>query len=246
MAKLEIKYMPTRKKIIPLVLAIANLMIKELGFVEMVNKTITWDRAHWNISPGGLAKILVLSTFTDIRIPLTHLEDRLENIDVEYFLESEDKSDFVNSSNVGEALERIGSADYNAMYETLALSAIRMYNIPVTRLHDDTTTISFYGEYDPDKMDLTEDEKKELLKIERGYNKDGRPQCNQVVVGQIVNEYGLPLVSKTLDGATSDVEWNREAIQYTAKIASEGFQNGIFVADSKLVTQEHVNEMKQP
>ena len=132
MATLEIKDLPTRKKIIPLVLAIANSMIKKLGFVETINKTVTWNRAHWNISPGGLAKILVLSTFTDIRIPLTHLEDRLENIDVGYFLEAGDKSDFVNSSNVGEALERIGDIDYNTIYESLALSAVQMYNIPVT------------------------------------------------------------------------------------------------------------------
>jgi len=217
-AKLEINKWPKRKKIIPLVLAVANTMIKELSFVEMINNAVSWNRSHWNISPGGLAKVLVMSTFTDIRIPLTHLEDRLENIDVEYFLDSDDKSTFVNSSNVGEALDRIGDVDYDGIYERLALSAIQTYDIPVTRLHNDTTTISFYGEYDLDKVELTEEEKEELLHIERGYNKDGRPECKQTVIGQIVNEHGIPLINRTLDGATSDIEWNREAIQYAAQL----------------------------
>lgn len=190
--------------------------------------------------------MLVMSTFTDIRIPLTHLEDRLENIDLEYFLEPEDKPSFVNSSNVGEALDRIGEIDYDGIYETIALTAVKKYEIPVTKLHNDTTTISFYGEYDIEKINLTDEEKEELLHIERGYNKDGRPECKQTVVGQITNEYGIPLVSKTMDGATSDVEWNREAIRYAAQLASEGFSQGIFVADSKLVCDEHVTEMNDP
>jgi len=190
--------------------------------------------------------MLVLSTFTDIRIPLSHMEDRLENIDVRYFLDDEDKSTFVNESNVGEALDRIGEADYDGLYEKMALSAIRQYDMPIGRMHNDTTTISFYGEYDIDKLDLTEEEKETMLHIERGYNKDGRHADKQVVVGQIVNEYGIPIVSKTLDGATSDIEWNREALKYAAEIAEAGFTDGIFVADCKLVTEEHVTAMNDP
>ena len=174
MAKLEIKTRTTRKKIIPLVMAIANTIIKRLRFTEAINEMVKWDRAHWNISPGGLAKMLVLGTFTDLRIPLSHLEDRLEGIDAGYFLDPMDKSTFVNESNMGEALDRIGEVDYDGLYEKMALSAVRLYNMPVTKLHSDTTTISFYGEYDVDRLDLTDDEKEALLHIEKGYNKDGR------------------------------------------------------------------------
>ncbi|MDR1580036.1 MAG: DUF4277 domain-containing protein, partial [Synergistaceae bacterium] len=120
------------------------------------------------MSPGGLAKMLVLGTLTDIRIPLTHLEDRLEGIDTEFFLEDSDKSAFVNESNVGEALDRIGEADYDGIYSTIALSAFRQYEIPLTRMHSDTTTVSFYGEYDLEHLDLSEEEEEAILHIERG------------------------------------------------------------------------------
>ena len=81
-----------------------------------------------------------------------------------------------------------------------------------------TTTISFYGEYDTEKLDLTDEEKAELLQIERGYNKDGRPECRQVVVGQIVNEAGIPVFQKVQDGSTPDVVWNTQAIDYLKDI----------------------------
>jgi transposase len=113
-------------------------------------------------------------------------------------------------------------------------------------MHSDTTTVSFYGEYDEEKMDLTEEEKETILHIERGYNKDDRRECKQVVVGQITNEYGIPVVNRVLDGSSSDIEWNREAIRYAACIAEAGFKEGIFVADCKLVTEEHVTTMNDP
>ena len=80
------------------------------------------------------------------------------------------------------------------MYQVIALSAIKQAGIPTERLHADITTISFYGEYDTEKLKLTDEERAELLQIERGYNNDGRPECKQVVVGQIVNEAGSPVI----------------------------------------------------
>jgi len=246
MANLQIKPMTAHKKTIPLVMSIANTLIKELRFVEIINETVTWDRSHWNISPGGLAKMLVLSTFTDLRIPLTHLQDRLSNIDIAYFLDPEDKSDFVNESNMGEALDRIGASNYEIIYETLALSAIQQYNMSISRLHGDTTTISFYGDYNTENLNLTEAEQEALLHIEHGHNKDGHPECKQIVVGQIVNEHGIPLTNQTMNGATSDIEWNREAIKYMSTLIEKGFTQGIFIADCKLVTEEHITTMNDP
>jgi len=246
MAKVKITGVPIRKKIIPIVMAVANGIIKQLRLVERINEIVSWDRNHWNISPGGLAKMLVMATFTDIRIPLTHLEDRLESIDVEYFLDPEDKSSFVNESNVGEALDRIAEIDYDGLYESIALSAMQTYKIPMERMHSDTTTISFYGEYDVSDVKLTEEEKEDVLKIERGYNKDGRPQSNQVVVGQVANDVGIPVVNKVLSGSTSDIEWNREAIQYIERMRESGFTTGLYVADSKLMIEEHITHMNRP
>jgi len=243
MAIVEMKEMVTRKKILPLVMALGNKIINEIGFVEKINNSVEWDEKQWEISPGGLAKTLVLSTFFDIRTPLTRLADRFEQIDLRFLIGEEAAENNFNSFNAGRALERIGKSNCNRIYETLALSAIQMNQIPLERYHSDTTTISFYGEYDICEMDLTEEEKAELLQIERGYNKDGRPQSKQLVLGQILNEKGIPLVSRPMDGSTSDVEWNKTAIEYLKQMQQTGFTHGIYVADSKLVSSGLVSNM---
>ncbi len=97
-----------------------------------------------------------------------------------------------------------------------------------------------------EELKLTEEEQEELLQIERGYNKDRRPECKQVVVGQIVNEAGMPIFQKVQDGSTSDVSWNAAAVSYLKEMQEKGFQYGVFVADSKPVTHDLVTSMNDP
>ena len=243
MAKVNEKIALAPRKIITVVMALANKMMNELRFKERINEQVNWDKDHWGISPGGLAKALVLSTLLDMRTPLTHIQERLRPYDLSYLIGYEAECHDINSFNVGRALERIGAADYNGIYEGMALTALQQYDIPVGRVHSDTTTVSFYGEYDVDSIELTEEEQNELLKIEKGYNKDGRPGCKQAVVGQIVTEQGIPLTNRTLDGSTSDVEWNKESLDYLELMSTNGFTHGIYVADSKLIDRELVERM---
>ena len=245
MAKAELKQTLGRKKMIPLVMALGKRIIDSLGFVEKINSMVVWDKTQWKTSPGGLLKALVLSTFADIRTPLTRLEDRLAGVDLEYLIGEGWEARNVNSFSVGRALQRLGEADCDGIYETLALSAVQMNDIPMRRLHSDTTTVSFYGEYDMDRLDLTEEEKAELLHIEKGYNKDGKPGCKQAVVGQIVNEAGIPVVSRAIDGSACDAGWNEEAIRYMASIQREGFSSGVYVADCKLVNGKLIPRMME-
>ena len=235
----EAEFKPT----LPLVMALANKIIDQLGFTERINESVKAKAESWAVDAGRLLKALVLSTFIDMRAPLSHVSERLMTFDLEYLLNKKGvKADDLNAFNIGRALERLGEADPNSIYEPMALEAIVQNGIPVTRLHSDTSTVSFYGEYDISKMGLTEEEKEEILKIERGYNKDGRPGCTQIINGQVVNELGIPLISRTMDGSTSDTEWNKEALTHLDGIIEAGF-NGVYVADSKLVFEDAVEIM---
>ena len=233
----------TPKKIITVVMALANKMMNKLRFKERINEKVEWDKDHWGISPGGLAKAVVLSTLTEIRTPLTHIQERLRPYDLSYLIGEEAENNDINSFNVGRALERIGEADYNEIYEETALASLQQYDVPVERIHSDTTTVSFYGEYETENLGLTEEEQEELLKIEEGYNKDGRPGSKQIVVGQIATNQGIPITSKALDGSTSDVEWNKKSLDYLDTLRAKGFEHGTYVADSKLVNQELIERM---
>ena len=233
-----------KTKVISLVMAVANQVINELGFVETINENAgKWDEEHWGLSPGQLAKALLLTTFTDMRSPLTHLQDRLAGLDLEYLIGREAITNSINAFNVGRALERIGDGNCNKSYEQMAMIALQKYEIPTKRINSDTTSLSFSGEFDIEKMNLTETEKEAVLRIEEGYNKDGRPGDAQVIVGQMVNENGIALTYSTLDGGTSDVEWNKIALDYFDELRTNGFTDSIYVADCKVVTEDLVRRM---
>jgi len=245
MPKLNIKEGFQRNKKLPLIMALANKFLRKVGLVDAIDDNIEWDASHWKTSPGNLVKLLIMGTLTDIRAPLSHLKERLSEIDIGVFLEGANQHGEINEYNVGEALERIGKASPDAIFEKVAFNAVREYDVPMERQHSDTTTISFYGEYDLERLKLDAEEKKAVLKIEQGYNKDGRPGCNQVIVGNITNELGIPIATQTMDGSTSDIEWNKESLDYISRLGKEGYE-GVYVADCKTVTNELVSRMNNP
>lgn len=176
----------TQPVMLPLIVALGNHIIKEIGLVERINETVRWDASQWEISPGMLAKAMILATLTDMRAPLTHVSSRYAGLDTEFLFGSGVTREMVNEYNLGEMLDRLSEQDCNELYRNIALTMGVVYAFAVNRMHADTTTISFYGEYDMDLNKLSATEQEEILQIKRGYNKDGKPQCKQVVVGQIV------------------------------------------------------------
>ncbi len=49
-----------------------------------------------------------------------------------------------------------------------------------------------------------EGESEKNWKAKKGYSRDKRPDCNQVVVGLAVNRVGFPLAHEVLEGNTQD------------------------------------------
>ena len=246
MGKVTVSPRNNKQIVIPLIMALGNHVVKEIGLVEKINETVRWDPSQWEVSPGQLAKAMILASLTDMRAPLTHMSKRFVGLDTEYLFGEGIGEEAINEYNLGQMLDRLSEQDCNALYRSIALSISTIYQTAVNRLHADTTTISFYGEYDIDLERLSQAEQEEILKITRGYNKDGKPQCNQVVVGQIVNEEGLVLASDVMDGNTSDIDWNRRAIEYAREIQQTLSSTGVFVADSKLVCAEHFKNLMDP
>lgn len=231
---------------IPLIIALANHILTEIRFVERIDEGVFWDRSQWKVSPGRLAKAMVLATFFDMRAPLVHVGERFNGLDTEYLFGEGISSEDINEYNLGQMLDRMSEKGCNGWYRNIALTVGTIYKIIINRLHADTTTISFYGEYDVDLSLFNDGERANMLAIDRGYNKDGRPQCKQMVVGQIVNEDGIVLVSESLDGNTSDIEWNRQAIRFAREIQEDLAQSGVFVADSKLICEDHFRNLMDP
>lgn len=239
MPRLSVSGQKQPMPIIPMVMAIGNGVIQEINLVSQINENVKWDNRQWEVSPGDLAKALILSTLSDMRSPLHRISSRFKGVDAAYLFGEGVKATQINEFNVGRMLDRLSEIDCGGFYQTVALNVMTLYQTGVKRLHADTTTISFYGEYDFELSTYSEAEQEAILKIVRGYNKDGKPQCNQVVVGQITTEDGIPLTAEVMDGNTSDIDWNEKGIEHCLEIQKHLGEGSIYVADSKLICEKH-------
>ena len=243
MVKVKFEFATDKKLILPFTLLLANKFLNAIGFVDFIDRSVTWDSKQWNVSPGNLAKAIILVTFLQIRSPLYKIQKSFIGIDTEVLFGKGVLPEHLNDDAIGRALDRINNAKPEGLFSSLCLSLYTKYSIAFNRLHSDTTTLSFYGQYEQNE-DIEMDE--ENLSIVKGYNKDHRPQCKQVVVGKIVNEHGLAVASSTMDGNTSDVEWNEKAIKLVKETFGERLNEVTYIADSKLITMPNFKLLMEP
>lgn len=249
-------------KKVPFFTALANKMLEQIGFTDLIDESVKWDKNQCNVSPGNLLKSFVLSTFmSGIRSPLSNVQERYEGIDTEILFGEGVLQEHLNDDAIGRSLDKLAKENPASLFGTLCLSAYSKYDIEFKRLHSDTTTVSFYGDYntaetggieaaeDTESSKNKEEKEEDMespLQIVRGYNKDHRPECKQVVIGKIVSEHGVPLYSEVMDGNTSDVEWNDKAVKMTREIFGERINHGIYIADCKLIHKEMVKLLTDP
>ena len=245
-------------KIIPLYLSMANEVLQSIRFRERIDQSVQWDEAQCGVTPGNLASALILTMFFDKRPPLWRVDQWYDdmNADTQALFGPEAYCYKLNDDALGRMLDKLYEAGLGNLFIQICIQALAKYDIAYTRTHSDTTTISFYGGYkikqpvQTGEIDrVTEKEaggSAAAVRIVRGYNKDHRPECNQVVVGKIVTEHGIPLGMATMNGNTSDVEWNRKALDILEEIHRNGYSQGMYVADCKLMTKDLFDRLTDP
>ena len=79
-------------------------------------------------------------------------------------------------------------------------------------------------------------------KAKRGYSRDGRPDCLQVVIGLVVTTDGFPLAYEVMDGNTSDRTTLRKFLKHIED--TYGRAKRIWVMDRGIPTEEILAEMR--
>jgi transposase len=226
--------------ILPFALLLANKFLKLIGFVEFIDGSVEWDESHWKVSPGNLAKAVILATFMQVRAPLYRIKRAFAGYDTEALFGKGVMPEHLNDYSIARALDRISEAKPEGLFSSICLSMYSVFHIAFNRLHSDTTTLSFYGQY------MCDDAPEGALNITKGYNKDHLPHCKQAVVGKIVNEHGIAVASSTMDGNTSDIEWNQKALALTKQIFGDCLNEVTYIADSKLINLPTFKQLTDP
>jgi transposase len=136
----------------------------------------------------------------------------------------------LNDDRCGRALNHLYRADRASLFTAITLRVIRIFQLTLRQLHQDTTTITFSGEYQDQPPAVQSDRP---ARITRGYNKDHRPDLKQLLYNRTITADGaVPVHCKIHDGNTTDDSVHGQT--WLALVELIGSSDFLYVADCKL------------
>lgn len=215
--------------------AVMSWILDSICFSDMVNTSVEWDAAQCGVTPGDAVKAMILTMTMDAYRPaLENVARRFSGQPVELMFDSVKTAGDLDPDMLARTLDKFHECDMTRLFMTVSAALRSHFGITTKAIHSDTTSVSVEGTYGFDEED-------DVMYITRGYSKDLRPDLKQFMIGDAVNESGIPIVSVPLNGNTSDGKWNDECLTLLKDILSEP---GIaYVADSKLITGPLVDRM---
>src|SRR6266850_91039 len=144
-----------------------------------------------------------------------------------------------NRFKVGRTLDAVYAYGCDLLFEELARAICAHEGIDLRFNHLDTTSFALTGEYVPDRNE-------HAIRITHGYSKDHRPDLKQAVLELIVSQDGgVPFVSKSWDGNTSDTRVFQERAEALMSAFKDTPSPRYLVADAKLYGEDNAAQLAQ-
>jgi transposase len=178
----------------------------------------------------------LLSNLLLARQPLYAIPDWVARRVPEHLGLQADQVALLNDDRIGRALDHLRRADRASLLTALVLHAVREFDIGLEELHQDTTTVTFSGDYagQPSAAQAGRPPR-----ITFGYNKDHRPDLKQLLYSITITADGaVPVHCKIYDGNTTDDRVHQDTWAFLRQII--GHSDFLYVADSKLCTRDNM------
>ncbi|MCZ6654565.1 MAG: IS1634 family transposase [Planctomycetota bacterium] len=164
---------------------------------------------------------------------LYEMKDWLKPLDAEKVGLTPQESKFIQDDRIGRALARFYLSRHQDVFFHLALRVIKIFGLDCSRIHHDTTTVTFAGKYAGWSA-------QELLT--HGINKDHRPDLKQLVLGLSVTADGaVPISHRIYSGNQTDDRLHPANHKTLQKLLQR--VDFIYVADCKLATEENLHKI---
>jgi len=222
----------------PLLALIVATFLDRLGFVQFINSVVTWDEKQWQVSPGNLAKALIITPFLCIgaRIPLYSIHENYQSVDMSLLFEDHVEPEWLTRDAFACLLDRIYEAGCENIFTQIALKVYDTFKILFDAVfHGDTSTFVLYGAY----ADSEPDNDEEAVPA-YGHSKDGKPNLKQVVLGMVTDKLGIPLLVTVRSGNQNDSKWNKAIIDSLSDLLKTATSKVTYIADSKLTTAPNI------
>jgi transposase len=221
-------------------LPILNVFLNRLRLDQHLDAALPHDDPRLRLAPAAVIR-LVVANIAAGHLPVYALGDWAGGYDPAVLGLDHAQVTALNDDRVGRTLDRLFDADRASLITTTVLTAIREFDLDVTQLHNDSTTVTLTGAY-PDADGYVR-AGQSTAAIRHGHNKDYRPDLKQLLLVLTVSADGaVPIAYRIEDGNTSDDVTHIPT--WDGLVALVGRTDFLYVADSKLCSSEamgHIN-----
>ena len=149
----------------------------------------------------------------------------------------------LNDDRVGRALDRLFDADIPSLTLAAVTHAVREFGVDLDELHNDSTTVTFHGDYESAERERTLRGRLRLA-VTWGHNKDHRPDLKQLLyILTVTRDGAVPVQFRVESGNATDDRSHRATWDLLCQLT--GRRDFLYVADCKLATAENMAHLHQ-
>ena len=135
----------------------------------------------------------------------------------------------LNDDRVGRCLDRLFDADIPTLALAVVIHAVREFAVDLDELHNDSTTITFHGDYESADRERTLRGRLRLA-VTWGHNKDHRPDLKQLLyILTVTRDGAVPVQFRVQSGNATDDRSHRATWDLLCKLT--GRRDFLYVAD---------------
>lgn len=177
--------------------------------------------------------VLVHNILTE-RSPLYEMSDWIIPLDLESLGLCTDDAASLNDDRLGRVLDAVAKSNRKTIFFRIALRMIKLFELDCHNVHQDTTTIKFFGRYKSWRQEPHAD---------LGYSKDHRPDLKQLVLGlNIVGDGAVPIAHHVYSGNRTDDGVHISNWDHLRRLLQTS--DFVYTADSKLCTDINLRHVE--
>ena len=209
-------------------LPLVNHFLERLGLEALLDRFVpTLDRRVR--LPYAKALLVLLRSVLVEREPLYRQSETVHGFCAAAFGLKADE--MVSDDAIGQGLDRLFDADRAGLLTAVVVSATEAFDLRLSELHQDTTSISFCGQYREARGRRVRGRRAPLITY--GFSKAHRPDLKQLLwVLTTTADGAVPVQFRCEDGNTSDSRTH--AGTWDTLVKATGRTDFLYVADSKL------------
>ena len=219
-------------------LGVIASVIKDLGLIAMIDTRLVPDDQEV-ITPGEAVAAMILNGLGFANRPLSLTPQFFASKPLDLLFRPGIDAEMCNRFQLGRTLDEAYAYGCALLFQELALAICAQEGIDLRFNHLDTTSFALTGEYLPDRDE-------HAMRIPHGYSKDHRPDLKQAVLELMVSQDGgVPFVSKSWDGNTSDTQVFQKRAEALMHVFQDTPSPRYLVADATLYCEDNAAHLAQ-